>query len=109
MPPPPELESRLSRAAGLPNGVLLHNDWRKLLASSGLHELVAEEYPVTFRDEARNQYGRIGVSDYLRASGRFFKVLANPQYRAIYRTALDRAPKEYFHYIGYGVYVGVKQ
>lgn len=49
---------------------------------------LAEEYPITFREEARNQYSRIDISDYLRTFVRFLKVLVNPPYRTIYREAL---------------------
>ncbi len=103
-PPPPDMARQMAHALSLPEGVLQHEAWRALLENSELEQLVAEEYSITFREEAKNQYNRIDISDYLRTFGRFLKVLVNPAYRAIYREALA----SFYNYVGYGVYGGVK-
>ena len=108
MPPPPDMARLMTHALGLPEGMLAHEAWRAVLESSELEQLVAEEYPITVREEARNQYHRIDISDYLRTFGRFLKVLVNPAYRAIYREALSSQPATYYNYVGYGVYGGVR-
>jgi ubiquinone/menaquinone biosynthesis C-methylase UbiE len=106
--PPPEMAQQMAHALGLPEGMLQHEAWRALLENSELEQLVAEEYPITFREEAKNQYNRIDISDYLRTFGRFLKVLVNPAYRAIYREALASPPASYYNFVGYGVYGGIK-
>jgi SAM-dependent methyltransferase len=109
IPPPLDMARKMAHALGLPEGMLQHEAWRALLENSMLEQLVAEEYPITFREEARNQYSRIDISDYLRTFGRFLKVLVNPAYRAIYREALAASPPaSYYNYVGYGVYGGVR-
>lgn len=108
IPPPPNMARMMTHSLGLPEGMLQHEAWQAVLESSELEQLVAEEYPISFREEARNQSSRIDISDYLRTFGRFLKVLANPAYRAIYREALSSQPASYYNYIGYGVYSGVK-
>lgn len=108
IPPPPDMARQMAHALGLPEGMLQHEAWRALLENSELEQLMAEEYPITFREEARNQFNRIDISDYLRTFGRFIKVFVNPAYRAIYREALASPPASYYNYVGYGVYGGVK-
>jgi hypothetical protein len=63
---------------------------------------------VTARQESKNQYKRISLGDYLRTFGRFFSVLAKSQYRHVFRSAMSSVPKDYFKYIGYGIYGGRK-
>ena len=107
-PPPEDVAKQMAEALGLPDGIVSHAEWRALVEASGLQEIVAEEHGVTFREEAKNQSGRISFMDYMRTFGRFFKVLGKPEYRAIYREALARPPVEYYQYVGYGVYGGKK-
>ena len=107
--PPPQMAAALARAAGLPAGLPTHEGWLALLREAGLEEVQGEQFAVSGRSEARDQYGRIGLTGYLRTFGRFFGVLANPRYRSIYREALGAARvPDYFQYIGYGVYSGTK-
>ena len=106
--PPPNMVRMMAHSLGLPEGMLQHEAWQAVLESSALEQLVAEEYPITFREEARNQYNRIDISDYLRTFGRFLKVVVKPAYRTIYREALSSQPASYYTYVGYGVYGGVK-
>lgn len=107
-PPPPEMARTMAHSLGLPDGMLLHEEWQALLAASDLQQIVAEEYPVTLRQETKNQFRRLGVGEYMRTLSRFFKVIADPTYRSVYREALSSPPADYFSYVGYGVYAGKK-
>jgi arsenite methyltransferase len=107
-PPPEDVARQMASALGLPDGVVSHSEWDSLITGASLEDVVAEEHPVTFRQEAKNQSGRIGFADYMRTFGRFFKLLGKAEYRAIYRTAMARTPAAYYQYIGYGVYGGKK-
>ena len=68
---------------------------------------MAESYSVTAREESRSQYGRVKAADYLRTIPGFFRVISQARFRKLFRTAAGSMPKDYFNYIGYGVYGGV--
>ncbi len=105
--PPPEGKANfMARASGMPHGILNHEGWRAIMAASDLDQVIAEAYTINAREESKNQYGRISFGDYLRTFGNFFKVLAKPQYRQVFRSAMGSMPKDYFTHIGYGVYGG---
>jgi arsenite methyltransferase len=105
-PPPPGKGAFMARAAGMPDGILDNEAWRKVLQASDLDDIVVEAYPITAREESKSQAGRIPFSDYLRAVPRSLKVLGKRQYRQVFRTAFSSMPKDLYHYIGYGVYGG---
>lgn len=107
-PPPPEKAAFMAEAAGMPHGVLNHAEWQAILERSDLAGIIAESYALTASEEAKNQYRRISIGDYLRTLGAFFKAIVKPQYREVFRSALGSAPKDYFHYVGYGIYGGRK-
>lgn len=107
-PPPPEKANFMAEAAGMPHGVLNHAEWQAILESSDLQAIIAESYALTASEEAKNQYRRISIGDYIRTFGAFLKAIVKPQYREVFRSALGSAPKDYFHYVGYGVYGGQK-
>lgn len=110
VPPPPEGKADfMARAAGLPDGLLENDAWRAILEASDLQDIVAEKHTITAREESKSQFGRVPLSDYLRAFPRFFKALKNPQYRQVFSKALGSTPREYYNYIGYGVYGGQKR
>lgn len=92
----------------MPHGVLHHGEWQAILASSDLQTIIAESYALTASEEAKNQYRRISIGDYIRTFGAFLQAIRKPQYREVFRSALGSAPKDYFHYVGYGVYGGQK-
>ena len=108
-PPPEGKADFMARAGGLPEGLLDNDAWRLVLTATDLQDIVAEKYVVTAREESKSQFGRIPLSDYLRAIPRAFKVLASSQYRQVFSKALGSMPADYFKYIGYGVYAGKKQ
>jgi ubiquinone/menaquinone biosynthesis C-methylase UbiE len=105
-PPPAEKADFMARAAGLPHGILTHDEWQAIMATSNLDQVIAEAYKVTARQESKNQYGRVSLGDYIRAFGGFFRAITRPQYRQVFRSAMSSIPKDYFKHIGYGVYGG---
>lgn len=106
-PPPPQMAAGLNAAAGLPAGLLRHDEWLALLDESGLREVRGTAHPLDMREEARAQMGRTGGSGYLRLLGRLPRVLFNPAYRGIYRSALSTARPDLDDYYGYGIYTAV--
>lgn len=107
-PPPPGKVDFMARAAGMPHGILSHEEWQAIIEASDLQQVIAESYALTARQESKNQYRRIGLSDYLRTLGNFFRAIANPQYRGVFRSAMSSVPRDYFKHIGYGIYGGQK-
>ncbi len=106
-PPPPEKADFMARASGMPQGILAHDEWRAILEASDLSDVVAEANALTAREESKSQYGRVAPADYLRAFPGFFRVISKPQYRQVFSKAFASMPKEYFTYVGYGIYGGV--
>ena len=107
-PPPQGKGDFMARAAGLPDGLLDNEAWRQVMADSDLRDVVAEAYAITAREESQSQFGRVPLSDYLRALPGFFRAITNAQYRQVFRKALGSTPKDYYKHIGYGVYGGKK-
>jgi arsenite methyltransferase len=107
-PPPAGKADFMARAGGMPHGILTHEEWQAIMAASDVDQIIAEAHTVTAREESKNQYNRISLGDYLRTLGHFFKVLAKSQYRQVFRSAMSSMPKDYFKYIGYGIYGGRK-
>lgn len=108
-PPPPDKADFMARAGGMPDGILNNAAWREILEDSYLQNIVAEPHAITAREESKSQAGRISFSEYLRAIPRSIKVFANAQYRQVFRTAAGSMPKDYYNYVGYGIYSGEKQ
>jgi ubiquinone/menaquinone biosynthesis C-methylase UbiE len=82
--------------------------WEELFDRAGLIDLVVETYPIGLRSEARNQSGLLSINDYLRIIGKSIVILFNdPEMRALFKYAGSN-PKQYFEYMGYGLFVGRK-
>jgi hypothetical protein len=97
----------LNAAAGLPAGLLRHDEWLALLQESGLADVRGTAHALDMRQEARAQKGRTGAGGYLALLARLPRVLLNPAYRPIYREALGTARPNMADYYGYGVYTAV--
>ncbi len=108
-PPPEGKADFMARAGGMPQGILTHNEWLAIITASDLEQIVAESYHLTAREESKNQYNRIHLSDYLRALSGFFRAITMPSYRQVFRSAMASVPKDYFKHIGYGIYGGRKR
>jgi ubiquinone/menaquinone biosynthesis C-methylase UbiE len=106
--PPPGQADFMARAGGMPHGILAHEEWQAIMETSGLEEVIAEANAITARQESKNQAGRASFGDYMRSIGGFFKAIRNPEYRQVFRTAAGSMPKDFYKYIGYGVYAGRK-
>ena len=104
--PPAGKRDFMARAAGMPEGILNHDEWQAALEKSVLVDRVAESYAITAREESKSQYGRIKPADYLRTIPGFFRVIGQSRYRKVFRAAAGSMPKDYFKYVGYGVYGG---
>jgi arsenite methyltransferase len=82
--------------------------WESLFREAGLMDLVAKTYPMGMRAEAGNQKGLLSLGDYLRIFGKAFVLLfKDPEMRALLKYAGSN-PKQYFEYMGYGLFVGRK-
>lgn len=99
----------MARAGGMPEGIMDHESWRRVMEASELQDIVVESNAITAREESRSQAGRIPVADYFRAVPRSIKVLAKAKYRQVFRDALGSTPRDFYNYIGYGVYAGRKR
>jgi SAM-dependent methyltransferase len=104
--PPEDQRGFMARAAGMPEGILSHDEWQAVLAGSSLDDIVAESYTITAREEAQYQRGRIPAADYFRAFPGFFRAITQARFRKVFRTAAGSLPKDYFNHLGYGVYGG---
>jgi arsenite methyltransferase len=104
--PPENKRDFMTRASGMPEGILNHQEWQAVLADSTLEDVVTESYSITAREESKSQYGRIKPMDYLRTIPGFFRVIKQARYRNVFRTAAGSMPKDFYDYIGYGIYGG---
>jgi ubiquinone/menaquinone biosynthesis C-methylase UbiE len=82
--------------------------WESLLMNAGLVGLVIENHPLAMREEARNQTGLLSFGSYLRILGRAFKVLLTDKETRSLLKYMSSNPRQYFEYMGYGLYVGRK-
>jgi ubiquinone/menaquinone biosynthesis C-methylase UbiE len=82
--------------------------WEQLFREAGLTDLVTETYPMEMRAEASNQSSLLGFVDYMRILGRMVKVVfTDSETRALLKYA-GANPRQYFEYMGYGLFVGRK-
>lgn len=58
------------------------------------------------KEEARNQSGLIDLGTYLRIGLRaVWTLVTDPEVRSLFKY-ISSNPKQYFDYMGYGIYVG---
>jgi len=80
--------------------------WKGLFEKSGLVDLFAEEHKMTMRDEASNQSGMLNFRTYLRILGRaIHQLITDRETRSLIKY-MSSNPRQYFEYMGYGVYIG---
>lgn len=112
-PPPPALESYLSRTLGGAR-FLPADGWAALLGGAGLCMVSAERHRIGARDQWRDDLSRLDAADlldYARAWGSFLTRLAtSPQLRRYVRTVWPSSPAIFrvFDSFGYGIFVGRK-
>ena len=82
--------------------------WENLFAEAGLTELVAQTHAMGFREEARNQSSLLSFGDYMRILGKaILQLFKDSETRSLVKYAGSN-PKQYFEYMGYGIYSGRK-
>jgi ubiquinone/menaquinone biosynthesis C-methylase UbiE len=82
--------------------------WQDLFRDAGLIELVIETYPMEMRAEARNQSGLLSFRDYMRILGRMLVLLFKDKETRSLIKFMGSNPRQYFKYMGYGLFVGRK-
>ena len=82
--------------------------WESLLKQAGLVDLVVENHAMTMEEEARNQSGLLSFKTYLRILGRAFKVLLTDKETCSLLKYMSSSPRQFFKYMGYGIYAGRK-
>jgi len=80
--------------------------WERLFENSGLVDLHSENHAMTMRGEARHQSGLLSLREYLRILGRFFRLLFSDLETRSLAKYLSYNPREYFEYMGFGIYSG---
>ncbi|MBC8506335.1 MAG: class I SAM-dependent methyltransferase [Chloroflexi bacterium] len=82
--------------------------WERLFENSGLVDLHSENHAMTMRDEARNQSSLVGLRDYLKILGRFFRLIfVDREVRSLMKY-VGSNPRGYFEFMGFGIYSGRK-
>ncbi len=82
--------------------------WEDLFLQAALTDLVAETFPMEMGSEARNQSGLLNFGDYIRLLGRMVVMLfKDSETRGLIKYAGSN-PRQYFEYMGYGLFVGRK-
>lgn len=106
--PSPAVAKIISEVVG--HEIMAPSVWEDLLREVGLTDIFAKNYAVKMREESRNQLGFFSAGDYLRLVGRSIKVLFRDSYsRTLMRQATAANPKEYFEFMGYGLFIGRKE
>jgi arsenite methyltransferase len=82
--------------------------WENLLRDAGLEEMVVEHHTVNMREEARNQSGLLSFGSYMRTLGRAIKLMITDRETRALVKYMSSNPRQYFEYMGYGLYVGRK-
>lgn len=82
--------------------------WENLLKEAGLQEMVIEHHTMSMRDEARNQSGLLSFWAYLRIMGRAIRLMITDRDTRALVKYMSSNPRQYFQYLGFGLYVGRK-
>lgn len=112
-PPPEDLVQYLQQT--MENAVFLNHDgWKNLLEEAGLEDIQTVIHEMSMLEQWRNQMSGLTAGDRrdtFKAFGSFFSLyLHNPEFRRYTRKI--RPPRstlrQFFKYLGYGIYVGRK-
>jgi ubiquinone/menaquinone biosynthesis C-methylase UbiE len=112
-PPPEDLVQYLQQT--MENAVFLNqNGWKNLLVEAGLKDIQMEIHEMSMLEQWRNQMGGLSAGDRrdtLKAFGSFFSLyFRNPEFRKYTREIRPSRSvlRQFFKYLGYGIYVGRK-
>jgi len=85
------------------------DEWMAVMVDAGLVDVVAHQYKVNIRQEARGRIKRFGIRAMLLAVSRTIQSLfRDPSTRAVLKEATQKVPGVIVKLMGYGVYVGRK-
>lgn len=107
--PPTELVGYISRITGAKLDT--SDDWKELLECDGLMDIVVRTHKINALSQFVSEIRQFGLKDYLRGWYRFFYLLIkNSAFRKYLKEAWPPRSilKDYFQYLGYGIYVGRK-
>lgn len=82
--------------------------WENILKDAGLEDLTIEHHTLNMREEAHNQSGLLSFGAYLRVLGRAIKLMLTDRETRQLVKYMSSNPRQYFEYMGYGLYVGRK-
>jgi ubiquinone/menaquinone biosynthesis C-methylase UbiE len=103
-PPSQEVEDLLDDIVG--HDLFFPEHWQKLMEDAGLVDIQTKSGQVEMMEESRNQTAFFGKGDMLVVIGRMIRELFGAYTRSLLREIKGSNPKEYFEYMGYGVFVG---
>ncbi len=112
-PPPPELIQYIKNT--MENAEFLTSEgWENLLGTAGLVDIKKNVYNLSMLEQWRNQMGGLSVGDRkdtLKAFRSFFSLfMKDPEFRK-YARSISPSPntlRQFFKYLGYGLYAGRK-
>jgi arsenite methyltransferase len=110
-PPPPELVAWVSQDIGATVEPLTTIEWKRLLETAGLKEIIANTYEIDIQNETRGIFQRYGCLGMIGVYVRMLLLYArSPAYREFVKNVQKGGltPKNINEYFGYGIYVGQK-
>ena len=111
VPPPPDVVAWAGQDLGANVKPLTSGEWRGLLETAGLADIVVDTRAIDTSTEARAIFRRYGWRGMMGVFGRMLRLYArNPAYRKFVKEVRDQgvAPDNLEEYFGYGLYVGRK-
>lgn len=108
--PPTKFIDYISRVTGAKFET--SSKWERLLRNSGLEDVEGRTYKISAISQFIDEIGYIGLSDFLKGSYKFLSLyIKSSDFRQYLKEA--RPPKDilkdYYEYLGYGLYVGRKK
>ncbi|MBC8331226.1 MAG: class I SAM-dependent methyltransferase [Anaerolineae bacterium] len=104
--PSPETEAIIIEATG--QQLQASAVWENLLKEAGFVGVVVENHAMTMRAEGRNQSALLTARNYIRILGRFIGIMISDRETRSLMKYMSSNPRQYFHYMGYGLYAGRK-
>ena len=107
-PPTPKLVEYAARTWDIPAEILMTAGWVELLTRAGLRDIIARPYAFNaslgeYLSEIRRYSFREYFAMFSRALGLYFK---NAGFRKYMKGRFSSVPKEFFQYLGYGIFAG---
>jgi ubiquinone/menaquinone biosynthesis C-methylase UbiE len=107
--PPPEVVEYYYRTWDIKAETLTSDDWKELLRKSGLKDIVVRIYRFKSSLSEYVDELRLYIKDYPRMLYRALSLyIKSPAFRKYVKGRYTSLPKNFFEYLGYGLYVGRK-